>query len=138
MDHLPAGFREVEHTADWALFVWAGNLPALYETAAEGMYALSVARFGHEQAETILLQFSGGDAEDLLVAMLTELLYLGEEKSLGARSLKVLHLDETGLDIEIEAAPILSRVKEIKAVTYHNLAIVQENDLFEVTIVFDV
>ncbi len=35
------GFREIEHTADWELHIWAPNLVALFEEAAGGMYKLS-------------------------------------------------------------------------------------------------
>ena len=34
---LSAGYREIEHTADWELEVWAPDLAALLEQAARGM-----------------------------------------------------------------------------------------------------
>ena len=37
----PHGYREIEHTADWELKVWAPDLRGLLEQAARGMYALS-------------------------------------------------------------------------------------------------
>ena len=36
----PYRFREVEHTADRALWVWGAELPALFVGAARGMYSL--------------------------------------------------------------------------------------------------
>ena len=39
-----AGYRELEHTADWELEAWADDLPGLLEQAARGMYALSGVR----------------------------------------------------------------------------------------------
>jgi hypothetical protein len=48
MTHSTAGFREIEHTADWELEVWAPDLPALLEQAGRGMYALAGVRLALE------------------------------------------------------------------------------------------
>jgi RNA-splicing ligase RtcB len=37
-------YRELEHTADWALQVWSPTLEGLFTEAAKGMYTLSGAR----------------------------------------------------------------------------------------------
>ena len=41
MKRKDAGFQEIEHTADWALQVWAPDLPILFTLAAEGMNSLA-------------------------------------------------------------------------------------------------
>lgn len=136
MDRI-AGFREHAHTADWELEVWAPDLPGLLEQAARGMYALSGMRLdGEHQSRTLDLQAL--DAEGLLVRFLTELLWLAQRDGLGFDRFALQLTGETTLQAELEGAPIVHLDKEIKAVTYHNLAVQKTERGLEVSIVFDV
>lgn len=137
MDRQQAGFREVEHTADWELQVWAPNLASLLEQAARGMYTLARARLKDGPRQAVSLQVSGLDAESLLVAFLAELLYISEQNGLGFDQFQ-LELSGYELRAELQGAPLASLGKEIKAVTYHNLAIHQTAPGLAVNIVFDV
>ena len=38
---MESGFLELPHTADWAVRVWAADLPALFAAAANGMNSLA-------------------------------------------------------------------------------------------------
>jgi SHS2 domain-containing protein len=134
---VPAGYREIEHTADWQLFVWAPTLPALFCEAARGMYALSGLQVDQPLNTKRTLQLEEGDVESLLVRFLSELLYFAEQSRLAFPEIE-LKLDETRLFAELKGAQILSQAKEIKAVTYHKLAIKQVNQQVQVSIVFDV
>lgn len=137
MDEGAAGFRELEHTADWELHVWAPDLPALLEYAARGMYSLSGTRLQPEPRLQRCLKFSAPDAETLLVSFLSELLYLGESEGLGFDRF-TFDLQDAQLQASVEGAPIADQSKEIKAVTYHKLAILRTQRGLEVKIVFDV
>ena len=132
-----AGYREVEHTADWQIEVWAPDLPLLFEQAALGMYALSDTRLGPEARLTREIELQGQDPESLLVSFLTELLYLGESQGLGFDRFN-LQINGDYLFAQVEGAPIQTQSKEIKAVTYHNLEIRETSRGLEVSIVFDV
>ena len=61
------GYREVEHTADWELEVWATDLPGLLEQAARGMAQLSGMRLQVEPRVARSLSLSANDPETLLV-----------------------------------------------------------------------
>ena len=137
MNTETAGFREIEHTADWELQVWAPDLQALLEQAARGMYALSGARLESRPRQIYLLEMEASDPESLLVTFLSELLYYGEQEGLGFDSYQ-LHLDGNTLRAELGGAPLDTIDKEIKAVTYHNLDIHEGPHGLEVKIVFDV
>jgi SHS2 domain-containing protein len=132
-----SGFREIEHTADWELEAWGPDLLVLFEQAARGMYTLSGARLkdGPRQRVTFELEFV--DPEGLLVSFLSELLYYGEQESLGFEAYQ-LSLEEGRLRAVLSAAPLASIDKEIKAVTYHNLAVRRTERGVEARIVFDV
>jgi len=132
-----AGYQELEHTADWELFVWAPDLPELLRQAARGMYALSDTRVepGEPQARQICIEFS--DRETLLVSFLAELLYFGEVEGLAFEQM-VLNLDDNCLDAELLGNRIQHLSKEIKAVTYHRMQVRETEHGLAVNIVFDV
>lgn len=137
VEDKPAGYQEVEHTADWELEVWAPDLPGLLEQAALGMYALSHTRMGNGERKRVHLSFPAGDAEQLLVSFLAELLWIGERDRLAFDQFR-LEIDHETLTANLFGRPILSQSKEIKAVTYHNLVIRQGEKGLETRIVFDV
>jgi len=71
MNSPQPGFRELPHTADWALEVWAHDFPALLEQAARGMYALTSAQLKAGPRAVRELELQGYDREILLVKFLT-------------------------------------------------------------------
>jgi len=131
------GFEEKAHTADWALRVWAKSLPALFAEAARGMYALSGANQAEGPKVKRTFQAEALDAESLLVAFLSELVYAVEQEHLIFDEFDV-QVEGIKLKVEMSGAPILSLTKAIKAATYHNLQIQQTARGYEVEIVFDV
>ncbi len=137
MDQPPAGFREIDHTADWELEVWAPDLLAFLEQAARGMYALSKPHYQPHPQSIRILELFVEDNESLLVNFLSELLYLGEHDGLAAVSFN-LSLIKQHFKAKLHCSPVLSFEKEIKAVTYHNLTIRSSTRGLEARIVFDV
>lgn len=130
------GFDEIAHIADWGVRVWAPDLPALFETAAQSMYALMEVRLADGPRVSSQMELEAGDLEGLLVRFLDELLYFGFQ-DLAYDQIKVT-LVGYQLAAVLEGAPIVDVKKEIKAVTFHNLAIQSTPQGFEVTIIFDV
>jgi SHS2 domain-containing protein len=137
MEPRPAGFREIEHTADWQLEAWAPDLPGLLEQAARGMYSLAGVRLESEPRCTRSFEIKGQDMESLLVRFLAELLYIADEEGLGFDAYD-LNLSASGLAARLAGAHLAERGKEIKAVTYHNLKVQKTTSGLSVRIVFDV
>jgi SHS2 domain-containing protein len=134
-------FEELPHTADWALRVWAPDLAGLFAEAARGMNALTGAEPVPGPAAARTFESAGADPEGLLVAFLSELVYAAEQERLLFGSFQVqLSEGPAGwrLKVAMEARPMRSVSKTIKAVTYHNLDILQSPRGWEVEIVFDV
>jgi SHS2 domain-containing protein len=132
-------WQEVDHTADWALRVWGGDLRALYEHAALGMLELAGGEpdaAGARIVRTVTL--SAPDAETLLVDWLTELLILIEDEGLVFDQVDVHRADGHSLEAAVSGRPGGGFAKHIKAVTFHNLQIACTDDGCETTIVFDV
>jgi len=142
MEDRGFGFTEIEHTADWALRVWAPDLPLLFAQAAEGMYWLMETTLENGSRTERVIELDGADTEILLVGFLNDLLYLGESEGVGFDQYEITFQEigtPTGrLRAAAHGAPIAAKKKEIKAVTYHNLVVSHAEQGFSVTIVFDV
>jgi SHS2 domain-containing protein len=132
-----AGYRELEHTADWELEVWGPDLASLLEQAARGMYALSGTHLQSGPRQERTIQIEAPDPESLLVKFLDELLFAGEQDNLGFDGYKI-EVHENRLNAVLHSASIASQDKEIKAVTYHRMRVDQGPDGLHVKIVFDV
>jgi len=135
------GFEEITHTADWALRVWASDLKGLFVEAAQGMYVLLGAQTAKGPHVKRTFAAEAQDAESLLVAFLSELVYAAEQERLAFASFRVRTLERSDgwtLEAEMSGAPLVSLTKAIKAVTFHNLQIQQTAQGYEVEIVFDV
>lgn len=135
--HRQAGFREVAHTADWEIEVWAPDPSALLEQAALGMYSLTSTRLAQVPRLQRALELPATDLESAMVGFLSELLYLGEVEGIGFDRFELRFEDEV-LSAKLEGAPIETHAKEIKAVTYHSLSIRETASGLVANLVFDV
>jgi SHS2 domain-containing protein len=141
-----SGFEEVEHVADLALRVRGRDLADLLVNAARGLtWLLSPAeqevgpaqdRVSGEQVHRV--EVEAFDAEGLLVEWLSELLYLAERERFVGRTFSILEVTPTRMRATVRGAPVEKLARHIKAVTYHQLAIVQTAEGLETVIVFDV
>jgi SHS2 domain-containing protein len=137
MSPSSAGYQEIEHTADWELEVWAPDLEELFVQAAKGMMALSGLQMNTEPQIERQFDLQAPDNESLLVAFLSELLFLGEQEGLGFDHFRI-KIHEHRLSAQLSGAPLLSIDKEIKAVTFHRLAILTDENGLRTRLVFDV
>lgn len=135
-----ANYEVVDHTADWALRVWGHNLADLLLNAAIGMNSLmsGAPSANLNPTHTRTLTFDAFDSETLLVDWLTELAYFAEMEQLIFPTITLSNITPTHLEANIQGGTIPELAKHIKAVTYHNLEIIETTNGLETTIVFDV
>ena len=132
-----SGYAEVPHTADWTLRVWAADLPALFLQAARGMFSLLGLERADGEPVRRELRLTAADCESLLVTFLSDLLFYLEEEGLAFDSVEV-RIEDSGLTARLAGLPAVGQRKEIKAVTYHRLAIEPTGSGYAVSITFDV
>lgn len=137
MEKKKCGYEEVEHTADWALRVWAPDIETLFATAAEGMNRLSGIELDAGSEVMSIVQFEAQDMETLLVDFLSEVLFASEDEGIGYDKFG-LTIENGRLTGELGGGKIVRQEKQIKAVTFHNLKIEETAAGLEVLIVFDV
>ena len=135
---MTKAIEELEHTADLAIRVRGRDLAELFVNAARGMFGLMADLDTVEHSIQQQIQLHEMDAETLLVAWLSELLWFNEESGVAFARFEIQSLTNTDLQAMAWGGPTPSQWKNIKAVTFHDLAIVRADDDYEVTIVFDV
>lgn len=137
---MRAGFEEVEHTADIALRVRGRDLRELLVNAALGLGTLLTDHVdtSAEAVQTRQVEVEAFDPESLLVGWLSELIYWAEKDRFVCHAVEMHEVSSTHLKATCigSCAPELRH--HIKAVTYHNLHIVQTDQGLETIVVFDV
>jgi SHS2 domain-containing protein len=137
-------YELIDHTADLGIKVEGDSLAQLFENAA---FALIHLIFGQipkpgEKTTTASVSIEGEDLSDLMVNWLSEVLYLFEGEKKIVCNIKVSDISEnrlrallTLIDFDREKHAVQC---EIKAVTYHQLSVTQENSRWKATVIFDV
>ncbi|UCG75633.1 MAG: archease [Gemmatimonadota bacterium] len=139
------GVREFDHTADLGMAVSAPDLAELFRRAARGMARLmreSAARPPAGAATSCRVQLASGSPDLLLVAWLSELLYLDEVEGLVFED---AIFDDPGALAEGQlAATVTSRPthslpeRQLKGVTYHGLRLEPGVEGWEAEVIFDI
>jgi SHS2 domain-containing protein len=141
---MPDWLREIDHTADIGIQVTAPDRDTLYARAAEGMFTvltdLSAVQPRTEEPFTV----TAPDAEALMVRWLSELNFhhstthrLFCEFDVEVREepdALVLEGRARGESIDLERHVVFT---EIKAVTFHDLAVAESEGMWSVQVIFD-
>ncbi len=131
-------YEEIDHTADVGIRAYGKTASELFASAAEGMFSLIADPAKVKPRGEIEVRLAADDLPQLLVAWLSELLFLHETQRLLFCMFKV-RVRGTSLRAEAWGETIDKRRHElklaIKAVTYHRLSVDVERGVAEV--IFD-
>lgn len=131
-------FEELEHTADLAVRLTAPDMPELLGAATAALHSVQHLEITPGSQDLTSLSLEAPDRETLLVQWLEEELYLLETDGRAWRSWNITMTGPSSLHAQIQTSPAASYQLEIKAVTFHNLRILDTNDGLETVVVFDV
>ena len=142
MRPVGASHRFFDHTGDFGADVEAGSREELFAEAAVAFaHLLTDAVERIEARESVELEVSGMDDEDLLVALGNELLYLFEVEGWLVRRLDGVEIDDgvlcaraIGEHFDEARHPI---ARPIKAVTHHGASVRNENSVWKARLIFD-
>jgi SHS2 domain-containing protein len=137
MEEPQSGYREVDHTADWTLEVWAGDMAGLLEQAARGMYAMADLEVDETQKLSRRFELEPEDRETLVVQFLSDLLYRLQIEHLAFDRFH-LDVDDGHCNVFVVGHPVRAIQKEIKAVTWHGLSVREDGDQLRAQVTFDV
>ena len=122
-------YRVLSHTADTGIEATAESFESVVATAAVGMFDLMYDLANVTTSSEIVASVNLGDElEEVMVDVLSELLYLAEAEDLLFTEITVTRSKHTELHIIAAAAPTADvelRGPPVKAVTYHDVAVAE-------------
>jgi SHS2 domain-containing protein len=135
-------FEVFEHTADIGVRVYGGSFAELLEDSALALLSLITDRESVRPDEEVLFETEAETGEELLIRMLSEILYLHEVRKMVFAEAEIeltngykLRGRLRGEKTDVSRHELLL---DIKAATYHNLKIERVNDRFMAEIIFDI
>jgi SHS2 domain-containing protein len=133
-------FEILEHTADIGVRAGGSSLEEVFENATWGMVDILGARGEDPRGRAVAIRAEGADREALLVAWLDEVLFRLEHSGGRVTGLAVRRVteDEADGDLVLAEGGESPDGTELKAATYHQLAIRQTEVGYEATVYFDV
>jgi len=135
-------FEVFEHTADIGVRVYGASFAELLKNAALALLSLITDRDSVRPDEEVLFEAEAETREELLIKMLSEILYLHEVRKMVFSEAEIELTDSYKLRGRLKGEKTdVSRhelLLDIKAATYHNLKIDRVNDRFMTEIIFDI
>lgn len=134
-------FEILPHTADVAVAIYGGSLADLFANAGSALFELMFDVGEAPAGEPIRVEAAGDGIEELLVAWLSELLFVFEVKGIALSGFEVTVTNGGSVVGSANPTPTAELVltgAPIKAVTYHNLAVRQVGGVWTAIVVFDV
>lgn len=141
-----SGYEILEHTADVGIRATGATLEDTFAQATRGLAEIIGAwqPNGWEEEgvkEPVALEVEADDLGGLLVDWLSEILYLHDARDAVIAELEVARVADEHAAGTVTLAPRGDRVLEgtqVKAVTYHQLAVEKSGDEWVATVFFDV
>ena len=137
------GYEVIGHTADIGVKAYGATLKDLFVNAANGMFDILLSANKQPMAgDKRLIVTYAVDKDQLLVKWLQELLFLYDAKRMVPVKFDIVKMTEKRLSAEVMTVPLdavgFKMKHQIKAVTYHKVAIKKVDGQFTVTVIFDI
>jgi len=142
MNSTPLHYQIIDHTADLGIIVKGPDVENLFILAAQAMTDLMVKGDISEKTAIRDVLVEGEDFPDLMVRWLGEILYLFEGENFIVHSIEIKSISPIQLKSTLSLSsfePEYHQVlREIKAVTYHQISVDKANDGWEARVIFDI
>lgn len=142
---MSKSYKFIDHTADIAAEITGSSLEELFLAGAEAWLSASIDDINVQPDDFIEIELFAVTKEELIVTFLNELNYLLISKKwlcISIHSIKIFASQEDcELSVELSGIKMSDGIKlkqEIKAVTYHQVEIVENAGDFSTLIVFDI
>ncbi|MDD3087103.1 MAG: archease [Candidatus Omnitrophica bacterium] len=135
-------YEIIDHTADIGLKIIGSDLKELFENSGLSLFQISSRKqFTKDKKHiSVVIKQKSENIEELFINWLNELLSLSAARELIFHHIKVNKINETGLEAICQGSSINNyKVNiEIKAATYHNLSIKNNEKGWEARVILDV
>lgn len=131
-------YEFLEHPADLKIRAFGKNLQELFINTALGMMEFL---YGEKKQKAVTqkeqIEIHADNIESLLVDWLAELLYLSDARKRNYFNYQIHFFSETEIIATVGSIKAIAK-DDIKAVTYHELSISENNGFWTATVVFDI
>jgi SHS2 domain-containing protein len=135
-------FRVLEHTADVGFEAWGATREEVFSNAARALEDLMVDLASIESRREVPIEVEGEDAPSLLVNWLSQILYLFDAEGWVFRDFDIRRLEDRSLEAVARGEPFdraRHAVKlQVKAITYHQLALGQTAEGWRARVYVDI
>ncbi len=129
------------HTADLGMSVTGHSCEDLFRNAGSALLELLVANKTSKIEQKLEISLIGNDLPDLMVKWLSEILYLFEGERLVVTEIFINAIDTHSITSTLSVMKYNSRyneiLREIKAVTYHQIEVKEKKGVWTARIIFD-
>lgn len=134
-----AGFEILEHTADVGVRGWGETVEQAFEQATRGLLDV-VGVWQPGPGERELIEVEAHDLGALLVDWLDEVLYLQDTRDVVVSGLEVSSVQGGRAKGWVELAPRPEEIEgtAVKAITYHQLEVVNEGRRWSAQVFLDI
>ena len=136
------GFTLLDHPADLGIEAYGNTLAEAFEQAALGLISIIVDVSKIEPRHSRIISIQGVDVEHLLVRWLEEILYLYDGEHFVGGCIHVSQVGSSRLQAVVHGEPfdpIRHETRmDVKAVTYHQLEVHQEQEKSWVRVFLDI
>lgn len=139
---MQRAYEVFDHTADVGIHAFGRTLPELFIHAAQGMESLVVTPEQVRELVSREIVVEGHDSVSLLIAWLSELIFLFDTEYLLFRTFEINVFTETSVRGRAYGESYDAQRHElssaIKAVTWHEAAVEPGDDGYKARIIFDI
>jgi SHS2 domain-containing protein len=136
------GYTILDHPADLGIEARGKTLAQAFEAAAAGLMSIIIDPSTVQPLKEKSLSLSASDHEHLLVKWLSEVLYLYDGGAFVGKEFSIRHLDGSGLTAVVRGETFVAGrhtcLLDVKAVTYHQLSIREDDDGCIVRVYLDI
>ena len=142
MNATDLNYQIIDHTADLGILVKGANIKDLFVNAADAMMDLMVKADVSDKGAKRKVLVEGEDFPDLMVRWLSEILYLFDGEHIVVSAIEISSISPMQLESTLRVVPFKRGhheiLREIKAVTYHQISVQRVHDGWEARIIFDI
>jgi SHS2 domain-containing protein len=130
-------YEFLDHPADIKIRSFGKDLPELFINSALGMMEFLYGKVATNYIQTEQIEVKANNLESLLVDWLAEILYLSDTNKRAYLDYKIIEFSKTKIIADVGSQTATAK-DDIKAVTYHELSIIQQPDGWQATVVYDI
>lgn len=131
----------LSHTADLGMIVKGDSCEGLFRNAGMALTDIMILNKALKTGEKKEISIKGNDLPDLMVKWLSEILYLFEGERLITTEIEVNQLSSSSISSTLITCGFDNRyhevLREIKAVTYHQVDVREDSGIWTARVIFD-